>query len=263
MFEKTDKVIVYTICSRLFEMLLTSVESVAKNNSNICFCFLQSQDSFTDDQKRRLKDTVCRNIDSNNKILIIDVLKWCDVFDSLICIRGQFISYTKLFIPILLKKLKIRKCLYLDEDTYCNGDISKLYSIESSNKVFLGFGERGPVIDANTMLKKRFICSGLMMIFDNHYDLERLAKVINYARFRYIRKLRNRRDQYIIASLDQYNFIPFRKNLNRDMKKLKEYIDWNYRWGIFGIYQLRDYNIFHYAKTYRIEDIDELLKIVA
>lgn len=261
MFGKTDKVIVYTICSKLFEMLLTSVESVAKNNSNICFCFLQSQDSFTDDQKRRLKE-VC-NGKNNNKILIIDVLKWCDVFDSLICIRGQFISYTKLFIPILLKKLKIRKCLYLDEDTYCNGDISKLYSIESSNKVFLGFGERGPVIDANTMLKKRFICSGLMMIFDNHYDLERLAKVINYARFRYVRKLRNRRDQYIIASLDQYDFIPFRKNLNRDMKKLQKYIDWNYRWGIFGIYQLRDYNIFHYAKTYRIEDIDELLKIVA
>lgn len=258
MFGKTDKVIVYTICSRLFEMLLTSVESVARNNSNICFCFLQSQDSFTNEQKQRLKAIVC-----NNTIVIIDVLKWCDMFDSLICIRGQFISYTKLFIPILLKKLKIRKCLYLDEDTYCNGDISKLYSIESINKVFLGFGERGPVIDANTMLKKRFICSGLMLIFDNYYDLERLAKVINYARFRYVRKLRNRRDQYIIASLDQYDFIPLRKNINRDIEKLREYIDWNYRWGIFGIYQLRDYNIFHYAKTYRIEDIDELLRIVS
>lgn len=259
MLYKPEKIIVYTICSRLFDMALTSIESVVKNNSKICFCFLQSQDSFTDVQKSRLKEVV----GNDNMILIIDVLKWCDIFDSLICIRGQFISYTKLFIPILLRKLKLRKCLYLDEDTYCNGNISRIYSIESSEKVFLGFCERGPVIEANTMLKKRFICSGLMLIFDNNYNLERLAKVINYARFRNIRRLKNRRDQYIIASMDQYGFIPLTKNLNRDMENLRKYVDWNYRWGIFGIYQLKQYNIFHYAKTYKIEDIEELLKIVA
>lgn len=216
--------------------------------------------------KEQLKEL--RKYSSN--LFSIDIINYLDIFYECRSFHNQYNTYKRILVSRICQKLnktmyknnKIKRCMILDEDSYCNGNIDKLYNIQfENNKYFYGFIENTINHIIQNFYRIQHINCGLL-ILDIKFNLNsdifikylNIAIILNTIEFKYVV------DQFIINSMLNYQYIPLK--INKDiLKKIDKYINKKYIWGIYGIFELEQYNICHYAKTYDVKNQMKLLII--
>lgn len=190
--KKNKKIIpiVFAMDGNFVPFLSVSIRSILDNSSKEYFYkFYVLHDSLKEDVFERAE---IFNTD-NSDITFINVIKEIEEIKNLICVRDNYTRaiYYRFFIPELLPKYE--RVIYLDCDTCCIGDISKLYNFDLKGKT-IGAVCDEVVMGSNVFLdytcgylgieKGKYFNSGVLLFDVNSF-------INNYIKEKFIDMLKN------------------------------------------------------------------------
>lgn len=261
-----EKYICFPSCKKLFNVLLLAVESFNKYNDNLNILIFNNNELDNNDINK------LRNIiNDENKLYIINISPWMDIFKDCKPLKGQLNNYIRLLMPLVFQRYfpYVNRFMYCDEDCYCVGCINKLYYIDFKYDV-AGFVDLIPIrndkfdleydqLDYKFIDKNKYINSGLLM-FKTSFDIKKLVKYLNMS---IIFKLLIGADSTKLCH-DQFilNLYPHTKlplNINDEYKQF-------YKNDVYGSEIIKQcFDNYNVAHTYSIKnDVDKMksLKIL-
>ena len=179
------KYVCFPSCKKLLNVLLLAIESFTKHNTNLNILVFNNNELDNNDVNK-----IKANIHGNNKLYIIDISPWMDIFKDCKPLKGQLNNYIRLLMPLVFRCYfpGVNRFMYCDEDCYCIGRIDKLYNVKLKHE-YGGFVDLIPIrndkfklnydqLDYNFVNKNDYINSGLLL-FKTSFDLKRLVKYLN------------------------------------------------------------------------------------
>ena len=184
-FKDNIKYVCFPSCKKLLNVLLLAIDSFTKHNNNLYILVFNNNELDNNDVNK-----ILANIHGNNKLYIINVSPWMDIFKDCKPLKGQLNNYIRLLMPLVFRCYfpNVNKFMYCDEDCYCVGSIDKLYNIKLKHD-YGGFVDLIPIrnekfklaydqLDYKFVNKNDYINSGLLM-FKTSFDIKRLVKYLN------------------------------------------------------------------------------------
>ena len=182
---ETFKYVCFPSCKKLLNVLLLAIDSFTKHNNNLYILVFNNNELDNDDVNK-----ILANMHGNNKLYIINVSPWMDIFKDCKPLKGQLNNYIRLLMPLVFRCYfpNVHRFMYCDEDCYCIGRIDKLYNIRLTHD-YGGFVDLIPIrnekfklpydqLDYKFVNKNDYINSGLLM-FKTSFDIKRLVKYLN------------------------------------------------------------------------------------
>ena len=261
-FGHNNKWICFPSCKKLLDILLVGINSFNNFNKNINFVVFNNNELNQDDITQ-----IKHQIDYSNKLYIVDISPWMDIFKDCKPLHGQHNNYIRLLMPLVFQKHfpNVNRFMYCDEDCYCIGDINTIYNIDF-NEQFAGVIDIIPIIneknhfsykqiDYQFVDKWQYINSGLML-FKTSFDIRKLIPMLNMIIiFNLLLGPDSDRichDQFVL-NLYPHSMVPL--TISDDFKK--EYADDTLAKELIKQCFV-DYNVAH---TYGYKnDVDELIK---
>ena len=250
--------------------LYSSIDSVAKYNKNITVSLLNSigpdgNMEFNDDDIEIYRQILAKH-GIKTPLRVFDVSLVIDKFHNCRPLKGQWNAYKRLLIHKIYNVYmpKVKRVLYLDEDTVCIGSLKKLYNENMKGRPYMGFID-GSIykhqiftFECKLTNNNDYINSGVLLI-DVTYDIDSLLKeLVPKAEKWHKFFLRYLHDQTIINACHPAYFECSMIDMIHGVSSMKYYTD------IINA-TIDEYNIIHYwghKKRKNLKTNDKVDRIV-
>ena len=111
---ETFKYVCFPSCKKLLNVLLLAIDSFTKHNNNLYILVFNNNELDNDDVNK-----ILANMHGNNKLYIINISPWMDIFKDCKPLKGQLNNYIRLLMPLVFRCYfpNVHRFMYCDENS--------------------------------------------------------------------------------------------------------------------------------------------------